>query len=134
MLIHACAMGLTHAIDQAGSMLLEGHLALWAPVLQVIPHELVAYTDADWAECQDMRRSTSGFCVFLGQNLISWSSNRQPSVSRSSAEPEYGGVANCVVETCWLRQLLHDLRCPSTRATIVYCDNISASYLASNLV
>ena len=96
--------------------------------------DLIAYTDADWAGCPDTRRSTSGFCVFLGSNLVSWSSKRQPTISRSSAEAEYRGVANCVAESCWLRQLLHELHLPPTRATIVYCGNISASYLACNPV
>ncbi|GKC47186.1 ribonuclease H-like domain-containing protein [Tanacetum coccineum] len=53
---------------------------------------LVAYSDADWAGCPTTRRSTSGYCVFLGNNLLSWSSKRQPTLSRSSAEAEYRGV------------------------------------------
>jgi hypothetical protein len=97
-------------------------------------HELVAYSDADWAGCPDTRKSTSGFCVFLGSNLISWSSRRQHTVSRSSAEAEYRAVANCIAESCWLRQLLHELHHPPSRATIVYCDNISAMYMSSNPV
>ncbi|XP_074267321.1 uncharacterized protein LOC141590649 [Silene latifolia] len=95
---------------------------------------LTAYSDADWGGCPDFRRSTSGYCVYLGDNLISWSSKRQATVSRSSAEAEYRGVANVVAETCWLRNLLLELRTPIRKATIVYCDNVSAIYLAGNPV
>ncbi|GJZ92141.1 ribonuclease H-like domain-containing protein [Tanacetum coccineum] len=48
--------------------------------------DLVAYSDADWAGCPTNQRSTSGYCVFLGNNLLSWSAKRQPSLSRSTAE------------------------------------------------
>lgn len=96
--------------------------------------QLTAYTDADWAGCPDTRRSTSGYCCFLGDNLISWSSKRQPTISRSSAEAEYRGVANVVAETCWLRNLLLELHCPLRHATLIYCDNVSAVYLSENPV
>jgi hypothetical protein len=97
-------------------------------------HDLIAYSDADWAGCPDTRRSTSGFCVFIGNNLVSWSSKRQNTVSRSSAEAEYRAIANVVAESCWLRQLLGELRRSPHRATIVYCDNVSAVYLSGNPV
>lgn len=97
-------------------------------------HALIAYSDADWGGCPDSRRSTSGFCVFIGDNLISWSSKRQPTVSRSSAEAEYRAVANAVAETTWIRNLLLELHCPIKQATVVFCDNVSAIYLTGNPV
>ncbi|XP_051212153.1 uncharacterized mitochondrial protein AtMg00810-like [Lolium perenne] len=60
--------------------------------------DLVVYSDADWAGCPDTRRSNSGYCVYLGSSLVSWSSKRQPTVSRSSAEAEYRAVANAMAE------------------------------------
>ena len=95
---------------------------------------LTAYTDADWAGCPDSRRSTSGYNVFLGDTLVSWSSKRQMTISRSSAGAEYRAVAHAVAECCWLRQLLQELHVPLSSATIVYCDNVSAVYMTTNPV
>nr|GEX67662.1 ribonuclease H-like domain-containing protein [Tanacetum cinerariifolium] len=95
---------------------------------------LVAYSDADWAGCPTTHRSTSRYCVFLGNNHLSWSSKCQATISRSSAKAEYMGVANVVAETCWIRNLLRELYTPLSTATIVYCDNVSVVYLSSNHV
>ncbi|GJU58423.1 ribonuclease H-like domain-containing protein [Tanacetum coccineum] len=96
--------------------------------------DLVAYSDADWAGCPTTRRSTLRYCVFPGNNLLSWSSKRQPTLSRSSVEAEYRSVANAVTETCWLHNLLRELHTPLSSATLVYCDNVSAVYLSCNPV
>nr|XP_015639159.1 uncharacterized protein LOC107281082 [Oryza sativa Japonica Group] len=96
----------------------EPHLALVKRILRYVKgslsiglhigsgpiQSLTAYSDADWAGCPNSRRSTSGYCVYLGDNLVSWSSKRQTTVSRSSAEAEYRAVAHAVAECCWLRQ------------------------------
>ncbi|WVZ53780.1 hypothetical protein U9M48_004676, partial [Paspalum notatum var. saurae] len=126
----------------------EPHLALIKRILRYVKgtlsvglhigtgpvQSLTAYSDADWAGCPDSRRSTSGYCVFLGDNLVSWSSKRQTTVSRSSAEAEYRAVAHAVAECCWLRQLLQELHISIPSATLVYCDNISAVYMTANPV
>ncbi|GJS02146.1 ribonuclease H-like domain-containing protein [Tanacetum coccineum] len=84
--------------------------------------------------CPVTRRSTSGYCVILGNNLLSWSSKRQPTLLRFNAEAEYQGVVNVVPETAWLRNLLRELHTPLVTATLVYCDNVSAVYLSVNPV
>jgi hypothetical protein len=95
---------------------------------------LTAYSDADWAGCPDTRRSTSGYCVYHGDNLVSWSSKRQTTVSHSSAKAEYRAVAHTVAECCWICQLLGELHHPLFAATVVFCDNVSTIYMASNPV
>ncbi|GKD70032.1 ribonuclease H-like domain-containing protein [Tanacetum coccineum] len=78
--------------------------------------------------------STSGYCVFLGDNLLSWSAKRQHTISRSSAKAECRGVANVVAKTAWIRNHLRELHSPLLTATLVYCDNVSAVYMSANPV
>jgi hypothetical protein len=90
--------------------------------------------NAYWAGCPNTHCSTSGYAVFLWDNLVSWSAKRQTVVSCSSTEAEYRAIANGVAEATWLRQLLHELQTPPSRCTLVYCDNISAVFLSTNPV
>ena len=58
---------------------------------------LAGYSDADWAECIDDRKSTSGGCFYLRNNLVSWISKKQNSVSLSTTEAEYIAAGSCCV-------------------------------------
>nr|GEV26022.1 ribonuclease H-like domain-containing protein [Tanacetum cinerariifolium] len=111
---------------------LRGTTDLVLQLFRSTTSQLTAYADADWAGCSVTRRSTSGYCVFLDDNLLAWSSKHQDTLSRSSAEAEYRGVANVVAETFWIRNLLRELHTPLFPATLVYCDNVSAVYMSAN--
>lgn len=73
---------------------------------------LTTWSDADWASCPVDRRSTSGYCVFLGPNLISWSAKKQCTVAQSSTEAEYRSLAHITTELTWGCKILHDISFP----------------------
>nr|GEY86532.1 ribonuclease H-like domain-containing protein [Tanacetum cinerariifolium] len=110
------------------------YLTFTRPDISYAVQHLTGYTNIDWAGFSVTRRSTSGYCVFLSDNLLSWSAKQHVTLSRTSAEVEYRGVANVAAETVWVRNLLHDLHAPLFIATFVYFDNVSVVYLSANPV
>jgi histone deacetylase 1/2 len=113
---------------------LKGTLSLGLRLSKSGSTMVSAFSDADWAGCLDDRRSTGGFAVFFGSNLVSWSARKQATVSRSSTEAEYKALADATAEVIWLQVLLTELGVSQSRAACLWCDNIGATYLSKNPV
>ncbi|KAA0036222.1 copia-like protein [Cucumis melo var. makuwa] len=94
---------------------------------------VVGFSDADWAGSCD-RKSTTGFCTFVGGNLVTWKSKKQNVVARSSAEAEYRAMASTASELIWIKHLLHDMQIECSEPIQMFCDNQAARHIASNPV
>ena len=95
---------------------------------------MCGYCDADWAGCPIDRKFTSGYCVFIGGNVIAWKSKKQTVVARSSAEAEYRSMAMVTCELMWIKQFLQELEFCEVVQMKLYCDNQAALHIASNSV
>uniref|UniRef100_A0A2N9GUY8 Integrase catalytic domain-containing protein n=1 Tax=Fagus sylvatica TaxID=28930 RepID=A0A2N9GUY8_FAGSY len=140
---------IAHAVHLVSQFLSAPHSTHYAAVLHILRYikgtmfhglhfsahstlDLCAYSDADWAGDPTDRRSTTGFCFFLGDSLISWRSKKQHIVSRSSTEAEYRALADTTSELLALRWLLEDMGVTHSSPTVIHCDNRSAIQIAHN--
>ncbi|KAL0350143.1 UNVERIFIED_CONTAM: Retrovirus-related Pol polyprotein from transposon RE1 [Sesamum radiatum] len=94
--------------------------------------KIEAYSDADHAGAKDDRKSTSGYCTYVGGNLVTWRSKKQTTVARSSAEAEYLAMAHTTSEILWLKNLLKELGFMYDDPIHIHCDNQAAIHIASN--
>ena len=85
--------------------------------------QINAYTDADWVGSTIDRKSTAGYCTFVGGNLVTWKSEKQTVIARSSAEAEYRKMVATVCEPIWLKGLVSDLGFSHQAPMSLMCDN-----------
>ncbi|KAJ0627129.1 putative RNA-directed DNA polymerase [Helianthus annuus] len=107
-----------HVLSQFMHSPTEGHLKLAFHLLRYLKtapgrgllfskgqsFDLTVFADSDWAKCLVTRKSVTGFCVFLGNSLVSWKSKKQSTVSRSSAEAEYRSMCAAACESVWIKK------------------------------
>ncbi|PNX96035.1 putative copia-type protein, partial [Trifolium pratense] len=96
--------------------------------------QILGFSDSDWAGCLDTRKSTTGYCFFIGSSLVSWKAKKQTTVSRSSSEAEYRALSSATCELIWILFLLKDLKVQCSKPPVIYCDSQSAIHIASNPV
>ncbi|KAK8937204.1 hypothetical protein KSP39_PZI011852 [Platanthera zijinensis] len=96
--------------------------------------KIEGYCDSDWASCADDKRSTSGYCIFVGSNLVSRRSKKQSVVARSTAEAEYKAMTLGVAELLWLRGMLVELKLDRGDGMKLWCDSQSTISIANNPV
>jgi hypothetical protein len=92
---------------------------------KVADFKLQGYSDSDWAGCSDKRESTTGYTFRMGSAIISWISERQPTVALSSTEAEYKEAVSATCEAVWLKRILDDVGLHQQNPISLMCDNQS---------
>lgn len=98
------------------------------------PQRLHTYSDADYGGSKDDYLSIGAYIVYLGNQLVSWSSKKRSGVARSSTEAEYRALTEAASKVKWVISLMTEIGLHSTIMPTIYCDNIGATYLSANPV
>ncbi|XP_023924068.1 uncharacterized mitochondrial protein AtMg00810-like [Quercus suber] len=93
-----------------------------------------AFANVEWAACPNTRSSITGYCVFIGESLVSWNSKKQQTVSRSLIESKYRAMAIAVCEIVWLISFLKDIKVSHSKADLLFSDTQVALYIGANFV
>ena len=64
---------------------------------------MVGFTDSDWVDDPNDRKSTTGYVFSLGSGLVTWACKKQQAIALSSAEAEYRATINASQEALWFR-------------------------------
>lgn len=87
-----------------------------------IPLTVIAYSNADWVGDLSDRKSTTGHCVYLENNLVFWSSKKQCTISQSSTKAKYRALASITAKICQLKMLCQELKLSLTGVPMGWCD------------
>jgi hypothetical protein len=138
---------ISFAVNKLSQYLQNPSLSHWLAAVQILNYlcstadlklclggslDLAGYSDSDWGEDRDDRRSTSAYTYRVGDGAISWKSRKQATVSLSSTEAEYKALSDSCKEGLWLRHLLTKLHLHPKTAIPIHVDNKGAKALAKN--
>jgi hypothetical protein len=96
--------------------------------------QLTSYSDADWENCVDERKSTNGGEFFKGDSLVAWLSKNKGSISLSTTKVEYIDVSTFSTQVLWMIQTLADLEVKYATPIPIHCDNTSSISVSKNHV
>lgn len=142
---------ITYAVQQLSQFLDCYSYAHWNAAIRVIQYlkgtrhlrlilggtndiGLTGFTDSDWANCLDTRRSVGGYAFSLGSGVVSWACRKHKTVASSSCEVEYMSTFEAAKEAIWLRTLLGEIgfHSPQSPPTTILCDNNAAITVAED--
>lgn len=92
------------------------------------------YTQVDYARPLIDIRSTFGYCMFLGGNIVTRRCKKQNMVAWSSVEVEFRAMTQVFCELQWMKIILNDLRIRYQAPMKPFWDNKSAINIAHNPV
>jgi len=110
---------------------LKGTTNLGLLYMKSLDYKLIGFCDADYAGDRIERKSTSGNCQFLDENLISWVSKRQETIAMSTTEKEYISAASCCTQLLWMKHQFEDYQI-NANSVPIYFDNTTAICLSKN--
>lgn len=96
--------------------------------------DIVGYTDSDFVGSKLGRKSTLGFVVSVGGNLVTWRSKKQNVVLLPSAKAEDHTLHHTTTKLTWLKFLPSELGFGPGKPTTLFCDKTAAIEITNNPV
>ncbi|TYK30037.1 Retrovirus-related Pol polyprotein from transposon TNT 1-94 [Cucumis melo var. makuwa] len=92
--------------------------------------EVIGYSDSDFVECVDTRKSTFGYLFLLAEGAISWKSAKQSIIAESTMEAEFVACFEATIHGLWLRNFISGLGIVDSigKPLRTYCDNSTAVF------